>query len=72
MTTTTKFNIGDEVFFLYKNRVETGKVIIIEVKVQAGAHQVVDTLDFLRDGGIPLRFEDEYLFHSKKELLESL
>ena len=71
MTTTTKFNIGDEGFFLHKNRVETGKVIIIEVKVQAGAHQVVNILDF-RDGGIPLKFEDEYLFHSKKELLESL
>lgn len=71
MTTTTKFNIGDEGFFLHKNRVEKGKVIIIEVKVQAGVHQVVNTLDF-SDGGIPLRFEDEYLFHSKKELLESL
>lgn len=71
MTTTTKFNIGDEAFFLHKNRVETGKVIIIEVKVQAGVHQVVNTLDF-RDGGIPLKFEDKYLFHSKKELLESL
>lgn len=71
MTTTTKFNIGDEGFFLHRNRVESGKVIIIEVKVQAGAHQVVNTVDF-RDGGIPLRFEDEYLYHSKKELLESL
>lgn len=71
MTTTTKFNIGDEVFFLYKNRVETGKVIIIEVKDQAGVHQVVNTLNF-RDGGITLKYEDKYLFHSKKELLESL
>lgn len=71
MTTTTKFNIGDEGFFLHRNRVETGKVIIIEVKVQAGSHQVVNTVDF-RDGGMPLKIEDELLFHSKKELLESL
>ena len=71
MTTTTKFNIGDEGFFLYRNRVEKGKVIIIEVKVQAGAHQVVNTVDF-RDGGMPVKIEDELLFHSKKELLESL
>ena len=40
-------------------------------KFNIGAHQVVNTLDF-RDGGVPLRFDDEYLFHSKKELLESL
>ena len=71
MTTTTKFNIGDDGFFLHKNRVETGKVIIIEIKVQAGVHQVVNTLDF-RYGGFPLKIEDKYLFHSKKELLESL
>ena len=71
MTTTTNFNIGDEGFFLHKNRIETGKVIIIEVKVQAGVHQVVNTLDF-RDGGFPLKIDDKYLFHSKKELLESL
>ena len=71
MTTTTNFNIGDEGFFLHKNKVVTGKVIIIEVKIQAGVHQVVNTLD-LRDGSIPLKIEDKYLFHSKKELLESL
>lgn len=71
MTTTTKFNIGDEAFFLHRNRVESGEVIAIDIKIKAGFHQVVNTVDF-RDGGMPLKIEDEFLFHSKKELLESL
>lgn len=71
MTITTKFNVGDEAFFLHKNEVESAKIIIIETKAQAGSHQIVNTLN-LRDGGFLLKMEDESLFHSKKELIESL
>ena len=68
MTIETKFNIGDEVWFIYKDRCQHSKVESIRVykhnsisKIEINYH--LNGIDWL---------PEERLFSTKEELLKSL
>lgn len=69
MTIETKFNVGDEVYFLQNNRVKKGKIqhIILPVIESNAMPQIKYTL--LAE---PLYEFEHLLFKTKEELLQSL
>lgn len=76
----TKYNIGDEVFFMDNNRVEKGFIDSIRVAVFDTIENVEEdeeryenkTRYTIKGKGHDILFKGERLFLSKEELLKSL
>ena len=76
MTIETKYNIGQEVWFLKDNKAATMKIWDIDIRVRTsydgektyGYH----TRFFYYDFGYDNEIEEKYLFPTKEELLKSL
>lgn len=65
----TKYNIGDEVWFMYIGQIQRSTITVIKFHIWDGGH-------FLRYGmicnGYVIDRNEEYLFPTKEELLKSL
>ena len=76
MTIETKYNIGDEVFTLYNNKVSTLKIWGIDVSIEKGfdGQYVLPTKVKILyyDFGKHHTFNEQDLFPTKEELLKSL
>lgn len=76
MTIETKYNIGDEVFVLYNNKVSTLKIWGIDVSVEEGfdgQYTLPNKVKILYyDFGKHHSFNEQDLFPTKAELLNSL
>lgn len=71
MTIETKFNIGDEVWYLYNNKVSSGKIETIRAKVST-----IERFNFIHyyiiSSTESLTLEEKSVFSSKEELIKSL
>ena len=67
MTIETKFNIGDEVWFMYENRPMSMRVMHIELYISCNKvkRQYIDKYG-------SYRVSEHKLFRTKQELLDSL
>ena len=82
----TKFNIGDEVFFIFKNRVLKSIVSFIKIYVDMDSNITIEYIivePYFRSSGDPAYingvtnkafkvFKESELYTSKQELIESL
>lgn len=70
----TKYNIGDLVYFMNRDKVDKGLVIAANIKVEVTDNkrsQSNTTIIYIIEGYKAARFEKE-LFSSKEELISSL
>jgi hypothetical protein len=69
----TKFNIGDEVWFLEHNKVQHAPIIDCYITINSDIGIMEEyTLSFSLIEGCPYRLRSVYLFPTKEELLKSL
>lgn len=67
----TKYNIGDEVWFIWENKAQSAKIVDIWNITIKPEHLVTYQLDMMwRDA--PLLFKEFALYPTKEELLKSL
>ena len=71
MTIETKYNIGDEVWFIWENIVQSAKIDSIWRITVNPEKSVIYQLDIKWDGA-PLLFKENALFPTKEELIKSL
>lgn len=64
----TKFNVGDKVFYMRDNRVQSGEVRGIHVFIHRSEANIIVYLPF----GDKRGYTEDVLFESKEELLKSL
>ena len=64
----TKFNVGDKVFFMRDNRVQSGEVRGMEVLIHRSEANVIVYVS----PGDSRGYTEDVLFESKEELLKSL
>lgn len=64
----TKFNVGDEVFYMRDNRVQSGEVRGMEVYIHRSEANVIVYVS----PGDSRGYTEDFLFGSKEELLKSL
>lgn len=72
----TEFNIGDEIFFMNKNKVKSAKVIHIHLNVSEN-HSAFEKLNIkiqyhINKSDLSIKLFEEEAFKTKQELLESL
>lgn len=76
MTIETKYNIGDEVFTLYDNRVTTLKIWGIDINIEEGFDGQYTLPTKVKivyyDFGKHHSFDEQSVFPTKEELLKSL
>lgn len=65
MTIETRYNIGDEVWFMYRNKVFSGRVIGIFLRPNSISYKIVSIIR-------GMWFSEPNLFPTKEELLKSL
>lgn len=70
MTIETKYNIGDEVWLMYKNKAVSSSIFRIEVKVDL--HLSVRIIYYLSGSSCAEFYSEDKLFPTKEELLKSL
>lgn len=73
MTIKTKYGIDDTVFFMYKNKVQSGKIkdIKIHIYISEGVKQLTTTLNYYMVGHIE-EFDENQLAITKEKLLKLL
>lgn len=71
MTIETKYNTGDEVWFIWENSVQSAKIEGIWNITVNPEKSVVYQLNMIWRGA-PLLFREQELFPTKEELLKSL
>lgn len=71
MTIETKYNIGDEVWFIWENIVQSAKIDGIWRITVNPEKSVIYQLD-MKWNEAPLLFKENALFSSKEELIKSL
>ena len=64
----TKFNVGDKVFYMRDNRVQSGEVKGMEVLIHISKANVIVYVS----PGDSRGYTEDVLFESKEELLKSL
>lgn len=64
----TKFNVGDKVFYMRDNRVQSGEVRGMQVLIHRSEADVIVYVSFGDQRG----YTEDVLFESKEELLKSL
>ena len=64
----TKFNVGDKVFYMRDNRVQSGEVRGMEVFIHGSEANVIVYVS----PGDSRGYTEDFLFGSKEELLKSL
>ena len=65
MTIETKYNIGDEVWFMYRNKIFSGRIVGIFIKSNGISYKIVSIIK-------GMWFSESKLFPTKEELLKSL
>lgn len=65
MTIETKYNIGDDVWLMYRNKVFSGRIIGIFLKPNVISYKIVSIIK-------GMWFSESKLFPTKEELLKSL
>lgn len=65
MTIETKYNIGEEVWFMYRNKVFSGRIVGIFLKTNGINYKIVSIIK-------GMWFSETKLFPTKEELLKSL
>lgn len=65
MTIETKYNIGDEVWFMYRNKVFSGRIVGIFIRSNGISYKIVSIIK-------GMWFSESNLFPTKEELLKSL
>lgn len=70
MKINTKFNITDKVFVLSNNTVKEG--FVTEINCKCGNNNINITYSVSLSPSLSCTREEDYVFTSKKELLESL
>lgn len=73
MKINTKFDIGDEVYFMYNDKVQIGHVWSIRIGI-SGPNWISEKYTMQEHGGSTYapRFTPNQLFRTKQELMESL
>lgn len=69
MTVETKFNIGDEVWYLHNNKVCNRKVSAINIRI---TECMVSIIYYISAPKESITLEEKSIFSSKEELLKSL
>lgn len=64
----TKFNVGDKVFYMRDNRVQSGEVRGMQVLIHRSEVNIIVYVSF----GDRRGYTEDVLFESKEELLKSL
>lgn len=64
----TKFNVGDKVFYMRDNRVQSGEVRGMQVLIHRSEVNIIVYVS----SGDPKGYAEDFLFASKEELLKSL
>ena len=64
----TKFNVGDKVFYMRDNRVQSGEVRAMQVLIHGSEANIIVHVSF----GDRRGYTEGVLFESKEELLKSL
>ena len=64
----TKFKVGDKVFYMRNNRVQSGEVRGMQVLIHRSEVDVIVYVSFGDQRG----YTEDFLFGSKEELLKSL
>jgi len=72
MTIETKFNIGDEVFFLHDNKIVKDKILYVSILLTKAGITVKYNMFETRDKTYEVNFIDSQIFATKQELLDSL
>ena len=65
MTIETKYNIGDEVWLMYRNKVFSGRIVGIVLQSNRISYKIVSIIK-------GMWFSESKLFLTKEELLKSL
>ena len=65
----TKFNINDEVWFIYDNKVIKRKIVRINIEIESEQRTIYRLNPCINN---VLQFEEKNLFPTKEELLKSL
>ena len=64
----TKFNVGDKVFYMKDNRVQSGEVRGMQVLIHRSEANIIVYVSL----GDKRGYSEDFLFESKEELLKSL
>ena len=72
MTIETKFNIGDEAWFMHFGEIKKGMISHIDVYVKQYSVKPYYWIIIEPSDKAILKFEDEELYRNKQELLDSL
>lgn len=73
MVIETKYNIGDEVWFIHDNKVKSATIITISIFVERDMNsQYVSNSAQYGLYGFPYPYVENHLFRTKEELLKSL
>lgn len=71
----TKYNIGDRVYFMHNNKVDSMRINGIRIRVKSSPNSIhrelITTIVYLIGGSESMYFK-KYLFSSKEELISSL
>lgn len=69
----TKYNIGDEVFFMYDNEITTGKIKMVQTVTDLCYNGVCTQVEYyIPCGSYTGFFKESFVFKTKQELINSL